>query len=269
MVNDALQRWCDNVVHIGEIFAKGGDVVAAAKQQIADTYDYDQGKVLFKPTLAFGRNTFRPTKEGALAYFVGQNADFPEDKGFKLKPWVRVWYNKLDYVLHGDLAIVQCNVHLIGADDSHIFVNKSFVFKICDDGKTRIVLHQRSPGSPTALHSGFLSFGPRSGGPVRARAAHGSAPVRCRHTPRHESHDGRALPCGSPRRGGDFAFVDESETRRGCAHRQPGPMLCAPEDWPWAPQKRIIACERRPALAIGAGNGRAHPSGRELGHTRA
>lgn len=144
MVVDALQLWCDNVVRIGEIHANGGDVVAAAQQVLTDNYDYDMGRVLFKPTLAFGAQTFRPTKEGALAYFVGGNDSFPNDKGFKLKPWVKVWFEELDCILHGDLAVVQCNVHLIGADGSHIFVNKSFVFKICEDGRVRIILHQSS-----------------------------------------------------------------------------------------------------------------------------
>lgn len=144
MVVDALQRWCDNVIRIGKVHSDGGEVVAAAEQVLTDNYDYDKGKVLFKPTLAFGPQTFRPTKEGALAYFVGGNERFPNDRGFKLKPWVKVWFSKLDYILHGDLAVVQCNVHLIGEDDSHLFVNKSFVFKICEDGQVRIILHQSS-----------------------------------------------------------------------------------------------------------------------------
>lgn len=144
MVVEALQRWCDNVIRVGEAHSRCGDVVAVAQQVLTDNYDYDNGKVLFKPTLTFGPQTFRPTKEGALAYFVGGNDRFPDDKGFKLKPWVKVWYNKLEYILHGDLAIVQCNVHFIGLDDSHIFVNKSFVFKACEDGKVRIILHQSS-----------------------------------------------------------------------------------------------------------------------------
>ena len=75
---------------------------------------------------------------------MGGSSDYPNDNGFKLKPWVKVWYSKEDFILNGELAIVQCNVHFIGADDSHIFVNKSFVFKQCDDGKIRIILHQSS-----------------------------------------------------------------------------------------------------------------------------
>jgi hypothetical protein len=144
MVFDTLQLWCDNVVATGKINTDNGDVKKFASQILSDNYDYDNGKVLFKPTLAFGSQTFRATKEGALAYFIGGNTDFPDDKGFKLKPWVKVWFNKLDVILHNDLAILQCNVHFIGADDSHIFVNKSFVFKICDDNKIRIILHQSS-----------------------------------------------------------------------------------------------------------------------------
>lgn len=144
MVTQTLQTWCDNVVHIGRVYVEGGDLTIATNKVLSDNYDYDNGKVLFKPTLAFGDKTFRPTKESALAYFISGNSSYPNDKGFKLKPWVKVWYNKLDYILHGDLAILQCNVHFIGADDSHIFVNKSFVFKICDDGKIRIILHQSS-----------------------------------------------------------------------------------------------------------------------------
>ncbi|REG82828.1 hypothetical protein [Marinomonas pollencensis] len=144
MAYTALQTWCDNVVKVGKVYAEGGDAQAVSLQVLSDNYDYDNGHVLFKPTQTFGEQTFRPTKEGALSYFVGGNSEFPNDKGFKLKPWVKVWYSKEDLILHNDLAIVQCNVHFIGSDDSHIFVNKSFVFRECDDGKVRIILHQSS-----------------------------------------------------------------------------------------------------------------------------
>jgi hypothetical protein len=40
--------------------------------------------VFLKPTLAFGDQTFRNDKKGALAYFIGGNTDYPNDKGFAL-----------------------------------------------------------------------------------------------------------------------------------------------------------------------------------------
>src|SRR5262245_4283805 len=80
-VNAAQQAWCDGLGKIGMVYKNGGDYKAAASQLIDDLYDYKEGKVFFKPTLAFGKNTFRNTKEGALSYFVAGNKDFPEDTG--------------------------------------------------------------------------------------------------------------------------------------------------------------------------------------------
>lgn len=152
-VVETLQLWCDNVVLVGKIHSEGGDVISFANKILSDNYDYDNGKVLFKPTLSYGEQTFRPTKEGALAYFVGGNSNFPNDKGFKLKPWVKVWFSELDYILNNELAIVQCNIHLTAEDNSHIFVNKSIVFKICKDDKVRIILHQSSiPYNPNVVN---------------------------------------------------------------------------------------------------------------------
>jgi hypothetical protein len=76
-VNAAQQAWCDGLVKIGKVYKDAGDYKAVAGQLIEDLYDYKDGKVFFKPTLASGKNTFRPTREGALSYFVGGNKDFP------------------------------------------------------------------------------------------------------------------------------------------------------------------------------------------------
>ena len=88
MVNDAEQAWCDGLIHIGAVDAEGGDVRAAANEFVDALYDYAEGTVFFKPTLASGKNTFRSTRRGAISYFVGGDPDFPEDTGFALKRWV-------------------------------------------------------------------------------------------------------------------------------------------------------------------------------------
>ncbi len=141
MVKTTLQAWCNGVVATGQVYTDNGDVKAFANQILTDFYDYDNGKVLFNPTLTFGEQTFRPTKEGALAYFVGGNSSFPHDHGFLLKPWKKSWFTDEDFILADNLAFVQCNIHFVSAANIEIFVNKSFVFKICDDGNVRIVLH--------------------------------------------------------------------------------------------------------------------------------
>jgi hypothetical protein len=147
-VNAAQQAWCDALVNIGKVYAAGGDYKAAANQAITDLYDYDNGKVFFKPTLTHGPNTFRPTKAGALAYFVGGNPAFPEDKGFALKRWIEVTYDnnaaENGIQIHGPIAITMGNVYLTDADGNHVTVDKTFVFHRGPDGKLRLIVHKSS-----------------------------------------------------------------------------------------------------------------------------
>lgn len=152
-VNSAQQAWCDALVRIGAAHAEGRDFNAVANTAIDDLYDYAEGTVFFKPTLAFGKNAFRSTKRGALSYFVGGNPDFPEDTGFALKHWVKVWYDnnaaENGIQIHGDLAITMGNVYLRNAADEEVMVDKTFVFRRCSDGRLRLCVHKSAlPYSP-------------------------------------------------------------------------------------------------------------------------
>lgn len=153
-VNAAQQAWCDALVAIGKTHKDGGDAKALASKVLTEAYDYDKGSVFFKPTLAYGEKTFRPTKAGALAYFVGGDSNFPDDKGFALKPWVKARYDNLGdgdegIQIHGDIAITMGNVWVTAADGTEVMVDKTFVFKKSDDGKLRLIVHKSSlPYSP-------------------------------------------------------------------------------------------------------------------------
>ena len=145
-VNDAQQAWCDGLVKISKTAKEGGDAKAVAAQVIDDLYDYKEGVVFFKPTLAYGKNTFRPTREGALAYFVGGNKNFPEDTGFALKNWTKARYDnnaaEKGVQIHGDIAITMGNVYLTNAEGEEVMVDKTFVFRRCKDGKLRLCVHK-------------------------------------------------------------------------------------------------------------------------------
>jgi len=152
-VNAAQQAWCDGLVRIGTTYKDGGDYKGVAGKVIDELYDYAEGKVFFKPTLAFGRNTFRSTREGALAYFVGGNPEYPEDTGFALKQWVKVRYDnnaaENGIQIHGDIAITMGNVYLTNAKGDEVMVDKTFVFRRCGDGKLRLCVHKSAiPFSP-------------------------------------------------------------------------------------------------------------------------
>lgn len=137
----AKQAWCDALEKIARTHREGGDARAVAYRILTDAYDYDKGTVFFKPTLTFGPNTFRNTKEGALSYFVGGNPKFPEDKGFALKPWVEVWFTNKSIQIHDDIAITMGNVHLRDKAGNEVMVDKSWVFREGADGRLRIINH--------------------------------------------------------------------------------------------------------------------------------
>jgi hypothetical protein len=145
-VNAAQQAWCDGLVKISKMHRDGGDYKATANKLIDDLYDYQDGKVFFKPTLAFGKNTFRNTKEGALSYFVGGNKNFPEDSGFALKDWKKVTYDnnaaENGIQIHGDIALTMGNVYLTNGKGEQTMVDKTFVFRRCKDGKLRLCAHK-------------------------------------------------------------------------------------------------------------------------------
>lgn len=152
-VNAAQQAWCDGLVHIGKVFKEKGDYKAVAGQLIDDLYDFKEGKVFFRPTLAFGKHAFRTTREGALSYFVGGNPEFPEDTGFALKQWVKVTFDnnagENGLQIHGDIAITMGNVFLTGVDGTEVKVDKTFVFRRGKDGKLRLCVHKSTlPFSP-------------------------------------------------------------------------------------------------------------------------
>jgi hypothetical protein len=153
MVNAAQQDWCDGLVQIGAVDAGGGDVRKAASDVVDALYDYAEGTVFFKPTLAFGKNTFRSTRRGAISYFVGGDPEFPEDTGFALKRWVKVSYDnnaaENGIQIHGEVAITMGNVYLANATGDEVVVDKTFVFRLCSDGKLRLCVHKSAlPYSP-------------------------------------------------------------------------------------------------------------------------
>jgi hypothetical protein len=55
MVNAAQQAWCDRLAYLGTVDAEGGDVRAAAGTLVDAIYDYAEGTVFFKPTMALAR----------------------------------------------------------------------------------------------------------------------------------------------------------------------------------------------------------------------
>ena len=123
----AQERWGDGIVRIGKVMSNGGNYVQEAFDHIEAMYDYDDGTVLFKPTLA-SSVPHRPTVGGALSYFVGYDSAtqylkglsrderrgleiFEEDNGFATNPWRQVRFDNHDIVFHGPTAVAMGNYY--------------------------------------------------------------------------------------------------------------------------------------------------------------
>lgn len=145
-VLNAQQGWCNGLLAISKAYSTGGFAAAEtlARKVLDQAYGYQYGAVAFKPTLAQYPQTFRGTKAGALAYFVGGNPSFPNDKGFAIKPWQKCSIRNQVIQLHGDLAITMGNVDLIDSSGKLTTVDKTWAFMREPDGQVRIVLHHSS-----------------------------------------------------------------------------------------------------------------------------
>lgn len=142
----AQRAWGEALVKISADYETGGiaKAKATANAVLDAAYGYQYGPVLFKPTLASGAQTFRTTKDGALAYFVGDNKNFPDDKGFALKGWRSVEIKNAAIQLRGDTAISMGNVMLTDKNGNVTTVDKTWGYARDDQGALRIVLHHSS-----------------------------------------------------------------------------------------------------------------------------
>ncbi len=150
-VEKAQEAWGAALIGISKAFHEKGreEAVSAANAALDGAYGYNMGPVLFKPTLTVSPQTFRPTKEGALAYFVGGDPAYPNDKGFALKPWTKYEFENNAIHVTGDLALTIGKVRLTNDKGEITEVDKTWGFKRDDAGTLRIVLHHSSlPYSP-------------------------------------------------------------------------------------------------------------------------
>ena len=145
-LTDARELWGSALVAISKAFEEGGIEAATevANGALDGAYGYNLGPVLFKPTLASGEQTFRTTRDGALAYFVGHSEEYPGDGGFGIKGWRTVVSETAASFIEGDIAMWMGWVTFTDKDGGVTKVDKSWGYKKDEAGVLRIVLHHSS-----------------------------------------------------------------------------------------------------------------------------
>ena len=142
----ARVAWGDGMIAISRAYDGSGIELAkgVADGFLDDVYGFELGPVLFKPTLSGGAQTFRPTKEGALSYFVGHNPAYPSDSGFGIKSWHEIKSKTCAAFIDEDVAMWMGWVTLTDKDGHSVVVDKSWGYKKLGNGALKIVLHHSS-----------------------------------------------------------------------------------------------------------------------------
>ena len=142
----ARKDWSDSLVSISRAFEDSGidTAIELAGDLIDRIYGYNFEPVMFKPTLASGEYTFRPTREGCLSYYVGHNPDYPVDSGFAIKGWRSVVSKTSNSCLQGEVALWMGRVKLTDKNGNITEVDKSWGYKRDEKGVLRIILHHSS-----------------------------------------------------------------------------------------------------------------------------
>jgi hypothetical protein len=152
-VLDAQQAWGDGIVKIGKVYLAEGDFKAAAAEHINEFYNFQEGTVLFKPTLT-SEKQFRTDFQGALSYFIAGDDNYPEDHGFAIKPWSNVRWENIGTKIYGEVAVAMGNYYFTpakGGDD--VKVEYSFAYAKNAEGQLKIVLHDSHlPYKPAEKH---------------------------------------------------------------------------------------------------------------------
>ncbi len=149
-VKAAQKGWCSALLAISNAYQKGGYELAKsiAVDTIDGAYAYQYGPVAFKPTYAVGDSTFRHTRDGAIAYFVGPDPDidrFGPMQGFATyRNWKQCEILNDTIQLMGDTANTMGFVKLTDSNGEVAMPEKTWTFWQPKPGIVRIVLHHSS-----------------------------------------------------------------------------------------------------------------------------
>ena len=142
-IENIQKEWVDSLVKLGSLKSNKEACDNEVESLINRLYGYQNGTVLFKPTKAKD-NQFRLTFEGAKSYFIGENNDFSEDKGFALEPWTNVRFENASVILNEKTAIAMGNYFFTETNGSVVKVEYTFGYFMNENNDLKINLHHSS-----------------------------------------------------------------------------------------------------------------------------
>ena len=143
LVTLTLEKWADIVLQIGKAHREKKNLDKLVSELLHDIYAFNQGDVLFKPTLA-KHEQFRSKKEEFVSYFLGQNNVCKEDTGFAIKNWKSIKFENYKVVENNDNLLAMGNYFFENDKNEFLKVEYTFGFIRINNNELRINLHHSS-----------------------------------------------------------------------------------------------------------------------------
>ena len=143
LVTLTLEKWADIVLQIGKAYREKKNLDKLVSELLHDIYAFNQGDVLFKPTLA-KHEQFRSKKEEFVSYFLGQNNVCKEDTGFAIKNWKSIKFENYKVVENNDNLLAMGNYFFENDKNEFLKVEYTFGFIRINNNEPRINLHHSS-----------------------------------------------------------------------------------------------------------------------------
>ena len=143
LVTLTLEKWANIVLQIGNAYREKKNLDKLVSELLHDVYAFDQGDVLFKPTLA-KHEQFRSKKEEFVSYFLGQNNVCKEDTGFAIKNWKSIKFENYKVVENNDNLFAMGNYFFENDKNEFLKVEYTFGFIRINNNELRINLHHSS-----------------------------------------------------------------------------------------------------------------------------
>ena len=143
LVTLTLEKWANIVLQIGNAYREKKNLDKLVSELLHDVYAFNQGDVLFKPTLA-KHEQFRSKKEEFVSYFLGQNNVCKEDTGFAIKNWKSIRFENYKVVENNDNLLAMGNYFFENDKNEFLKVEYTFGFIRINNNELRINLHHSS-----------------------------------------------------------------------------------------------------------------------------
>ena len=137
------KQWADAIIAIGQMRDKPDLCQKETSKLLDKLYAFENGNILFKPTKA-SQTPFRFDKDATQSYFISANPNFPEDRGFALKPWVKVNFENANFILDEKRAIVMGNYSFTDRNNIQCKAEFTFAYVLTKENRLKIDVHHSS-----------------------------------------------------------------------------------------------------------------------------